>query len=1398
MKDLTLALDIGTTSVGWAILDKNYNIPMFKGKNLWGVRLFGSAQTAEERRVQRGTRRRYLRRRRRLELLQLLFQDEINKIDSSFFDVEVNDKEWLKNRPVVKNGGSFSNFENKSVAEVLDRIGEDKRKYKNIYFLQSDILGKDEKIDLRLLYLAVYSNVKYRGHFLNNFDFQQFDVDNNLSENLCEFLELEEQPDYLCDIINILKQPGGIKFKKDELSKIIGKDNKILLNRLFLLAGASIDINVTFDHDDYKGRKFSVSYSNEEPFKDYEINDLDMDILVKGHNIYLNLLIGKILGNETNICNAQKNAWYEFNNDLKSFKSIIKEHSPINYKSIFKKHGLFDNYLYGKDYSSDKSSKLTKDAAYAELTKILKAIKSEDSEVKRLQDKLENGELFLKQRSKVNASTPHQLKAKDVYDMLKNQQKYYNFIDDEFIDKVVKLITYRIPYYVGPLIKQEDDSEFGWLIRNSDLKITPWNIDDIIDKDQTAEEFINRMVGRCSYLYNVGDKIDNKVMPLESLTYQLFKVYNELNGIRIIDIKGAKPRLLNKEEKYKLIEDGFKKNNTLSLKKAKNILGYNNEIELKGTQDKEKFASTLSTYIFFKKFVDNPLDHSDEIDQVVRILTVFNNEEIIKRQLNQVSIAKNNYDKIRNLKVSGWGKICEFLLKEIKSNGKNIIDYLVEGSDKEVINLQKLITSEDYTFKEQIEKLNNDEVKRVKYEDIENLAGSPSLKRGIWQTILVVDELIKTHKLDIKNIAIEFAGGDSEKKRSKKFTDTVKEICSNSKEHKEISNNHDDLDFSKLNERLYMLQQGKCLYSGEELHLNEVRSGVYDIDHIRARSFTKDDSIDNLALVKEKYNQSKGDDKTPLQVIPSNIRQGMIVWWKSLHKCGAISENKLKRLMKESYSEIELNRFLQRTIVETRQIGKHVKELLENSYPDIDIYNVSSHFTDSFRSKVEIPKIRGLSVKHHCEDAYMLATVTKYTLNKYGGDFFELGKNNTKLWYVSKDSKITSKDRSNIVLNSIIKDEGVFGKNPIEYIRSEMQKDFLRTVRVSYAGSNSFWNESNYSPFGGKNSKYDFISEGRNTIKNDYKAAYLLLIEYDLKKSKKYTRKREIIKVDQIIDKNKEFNISANKYHEIAKALTKNNKKPVNNISVIKKIEIGQLIDDGNRYTIKNESLKNNFNEFNIPIEIKGAFEKFTNDKKFNDLDEKSAKMHFDKIIKFTEDNFIDILGNNTKLIYEKCKEKYIDKNTKDFYKNLEKKFEENYSNNVLVNYLKIDFILDDAQIKTLKYDGQTLDEMKDELCSVYSCGNNEHYDITFKMINEAIELKIEKLRMEGYRKCVNEIIKAISIGAGRSDDLRLVPLKSKIKLDEFKLVHQSPTGIIEYVTKPLSEISKDKKLDKR
>lgn len=93
-----IGLDMGTGSVGWAVTDPTYNIIKRHGKALWGIRLFESAKTAEERRIFRTSRRRTERRKNRLHLLQEIFAEEISKKDMGFYQRMKESKYWHEDK----------------------------------------------------------------------------------------------------------------------------------------------------------------------------------------------------------------------------------------------------------------------------------------------------------------------------------------------------------------------------------------------------------------------------------------------------------------------------------------------------------------------------------------------------------------------------------------------------------------------------------------------------------------------------------------------------------------------------------------------------------------------------------------------------------------------------------------------------------------------------------------------------------------------------------------------------------------------------------------------------------------------------------------------------------------------------------------------------------------------------------------------------------------------------------------------------------------------------------------------------------------------------------------------------------------------------------------------------
>jgi len=187
----SIGLDIGTGSVGWAVIGDDYRLKRAKGKNLIGVRLFDSATTAAERRGYRTTRRRLSRRHWRLRLLNDIFSPNLVKLDENFLPrlkyswVNPADEQNPQLNDDVANGALFGSSE-------ADKAFHEN--YPTIYHLRHKLMTDTDKHDLREVYLAIHHIVKYRGNFLNTAD--KINADNSFNVDL--FVEaLNEYNDFI-------------------------------------------------------------------------------------------------------------------------------------------------------------------------------------------------------------------------------------------------------------------------------------------------------------------------------------------------------------------------------------------------------------------------------------------------------------------------------------------------------------------------------------------------------------------------------------------------------------------------------------------------------------------------------------------------------------------------------------------------------------------------------------------------------------------------------------------------------------------------------------------------------------------------------------------------------------------------------------------------------------------------------------------------------------------------------------------------------------------------------------------------------------------------------------------------------------------------------------------------
>jgi CRISPR-associated endonuclease Csn1 len=614
----------------------------------------------------------------------------------------------------------------------------------------------------------------------------------------------------------------------------------------------------------------------------------------------------------------------------------------------------------------------------------------ENSDVKYILNEISNEEFLIKQNNKANSMIPYQLNGNELNMIISNQGKFYPFLLDNF-DKIKSLLTFRIPYYIGPL---NEKSEFAWLVKKNNGPIYPWNFEEQIDIDQTAEKFIKRMLNKCTYL------IHEDVIPKHSLLYSKFTVYNELNKIRV------NGEFLSKDVRRKIIEELFLSFKKVTRKELFNWLKINKIIrtedaEISGFQSEDKFATSLSSYIDFKKiFGDINQSNEDMIEQIIEWLTVFENKDIIKRKIKALypHIQEEEMNNIIKLKYTGWSRLSRKLLKGIYTvdsyqNKQNIMDYLENTN----MNLMEIIRDGNLSFKKIIDEEGKIQVHgKVTIDALKSLQGSPAIKRSIWQTIQIIQEIAKIMKSEPQNIYLEFARSDEKPARTssridqllKKYKDIQKESYMFDRE---ILNQLKDLDkqinkellLREKQDRLYLyyLQNGNCMYTMEPLEIDLLSQ--YDIDHLIPQSYIKDDSIDNRVLVKKIENQNKGGNLLPIEQVPKAKLPVVKAWWMHLKKYGLISERKFANLTETNRNEKREKGFINRQLVETRQISKHVAQILTQTYKNTNIQTIKAQLTSHFRNQFELYKNRLVNDFHHAHDAYITAIIGTFIHKRF-------------------------------------------------------------------------------------------------------------------------------------------------------------------------------------------------------------------------------------------------------------------------------------------------------------------------------------------------------------------------------------------------------------------------------
>lgn len=1192
MERYHIGLDIGTSSIGWAVIGDDFKIKRKKGKNLIGTRLFKEGNTAAERRGFRTQRRRLNRRKWRLKLLEEIFDPYMAEVDEYFFA-------RLKESNLSPKDSNKKYLGSLLFPDVSDSNFYDK--YPTIYHLRRDLMEKDKKFDLREIYLAIHHIVKYRGNFL-----EKVPAKNYKNSGASIGFLLEEVNSLYKDIIGdesvvilnsgkfedvekiILDEENRNLDKQKSVGKLLVEDKK---KKNIVTAFSKAIFGYKFNIEDLllieNDEKNKLTFNDEnidDIFNElsHSLNDNQMDLLTKTREIYFKFKLNMIVPTGYTLSESMIEKYEMHKAHLKMYKEFI---NTLNTKDRKILKNAYSDYI-----NNEKAKAANAQENFYKTVK--KTIKDNNSDTaKKIIGLIDEGNFMPKQRTGENGVIPHQLHQIELDRIIENQAKYYPWLAEEnpveknrkFAKyKLDELVTFRAPYYVGPLVdktesnKNEKETKFAWMVRKAKGTITPWNFENLVDRTESANRFIKRMTSKDTYI------IGEDVLPASSLLYEKFKVLNELNNIKVNKKK------LDVEQKQHVYLDLFTTRKNVTKDNLATSLNCDAG-SITGLSDNEKFNSSLSSYIDLKAILGNAVDDcnkNEDLEKIIEYSTIFEDGNIYKEKLSEISwLTDEQIEKLSNIHFKGWGRLSKKLLTQITNeNGERIIDALWNTSN----NFIQIISDESIQAK--LAEINGEYADKSNLEDILDEAyTSPQNKKAIRQVMKVVEDIEKAMKCKPTSIAIEFTRRKGKSKltntRYKKISEAYEKITDELISEYELGKLQSKLDSKANNMRdiyyLYFMQLGRDMYTGEKINIDELHQ-YYDIDHIFPRSFIKDNSLNNRVLTRKEINNNEKADRTAADLYA--VKMGD--FWRKLRKQGLITEKKYKNLLTrtDSIDKYTKQSFIKRQLVETSQVVKMAANILQDKYSNTKIIEVRARLNSDLRKEYELIKNREVNDYHHAIDGYLTIFIGQYLYKTYPklrsyfvyDDFKKLDSNYLK--HMDKFNfiwKLEDKKAEDVYDN--VNNEFILNVPKMkDYIQKIYNYKYMLVSKEVTTESGAFYKETKYKA-GGMN----LIPIKQNKPINIYggykekRNSYMMLVKIKKKKETIY----KIVGIPRLLsDELDRLNTMSEKQLLLETIARTSLSKTEQNFKIIlDKVYYGQLVIDGNqKYTLGSVIYKHN------------------------------------------------------------------------------------------------------------------------------------------------------------------------------------------------------------------------------
>lgn len=1254
-KEYYLGLDLGVASVGWAVTDANYHLIRAKGKDLWGIRKFSEASTSVERRTHRINRRRRQREVMRNNMLRAYFEEEIRKIDPYFFERLKNSKYYLEDKTIKTKNAIFNDPDYQDKDYYND--------YPTIFHLRQELIHNENPHDIRLVYLALLNMFKHRGHFLNDsFDENQEIID--MGEVYDAYVETvrmimdiqlngEVDKEKLLDLLSTKKLSKSKKYEALVTLCNIDKKNLQEVSLYKLLCGLKVDLVKLFhiDTEEKVALSFQDGNYDEQILTITEIvGEENTEIIERAKAVYDTAILSNLLQGYDYLSDARVASYNKHKKDLKLLKSVYTRLGlKADKEAVFRGNGEGSYSAYVNSNNAGEKQRRsyknrTADKFYATIKKSLKDIK-DDKDVDYILTEIENNNFMPKQLTSSNGIIPNKIYRREMSVILKNAENYLPFLKEKnesglsVSERILALFSFTIPYYIGPT--SPDSEKYhgnGWVVRKESGLVLPWNLEQKIDVHETQVKFIERLIRDCTYLS------DEKVLPKASLMYEKYAVLNEINNLKIDDMK------IDVSLKQDIFRDLYLSGKKVTKKGLTSYLMNRNLIQnadqISGIDI--NLNNQLNSYMKFYPILKEKLledRYQAIVEDIIKTSTIYGDakdvlKKIISEKYSDV-LSSKDIKRILGYKFKDWGKLSKEFL-ELRGMNKetgeimSLMQALWETND----NMMVLINSDYYTFKEELEKKQNKiekEIRTITIDDLDEIHPSAPVKRMMWQTILIIREITHVLGKAPARIFVEMTRShenDPQRKdsRQKQLLELYKAVKEDQKNWIELINKaNDDGTIRSKKMYLYLKQMGRDLYTGKEISLDELfNDNCYDIDHIYPRHYVKDDNLENnLVLVDKRENARKSDSYPISHEIQDNKRVQAL--WKTLHGYKLMNDEKYRRLTsRQPFTDEQKADFIARQYVETSQGTKGIGNLLQQILPETEIVFAKASNVSDFRKNNNLLKSRIVNDFHHAHDAYLNIVVgnvyyTKFTkspmnfikeANKHNTPEFKYNLARMFNWNVERNGQVAwIAHGENKTIDTVKKT--LSRGTPIETAASFVEKGAL-SEQTLHSAKNA--KPGVYSPLKTKDTRMLDVKKYGGF--KSATIAYFFLVEYDDKKTRvRSIESLPLLAVNEIGD-------SKEKLEEYCREELKL-KNPSVRLTRIKKMSYVRV--NGYYYYVAGKTNKqlilHNAVNLKLSVDEHNAVKKLENAKKknkYDDFEEKDLVTLYDLIAnKFTESIFV-------------------------------------------------------------------------------------------------------------------------------------------------------------------------------